>query len=133
MLQETRVLHPVRRRGWKGWFAVRKRHLGYVAFALNRLTGLGLVLYLIIHLVVLSLLARGPETWDAFIKLAKSPAFLLLDVILLAGILFHGLNGLRVILVGLGIGVHRHKELFWGLMLLAAILLIFGAWGFLVV
>ena len=38
---------------------------------------------------------------DAFVSLARSPFFLTFDVILLAGILIHGLNGLRVTLTGL--------------------------------
>ncbi|NPA91577.1 MAG: hypothetical protein GXO55_09050 [Chloroflexi bacterium] len=129
MSQQMSVSRPFLRRGWRAWFQVRGRHVGYIAFALNRLTGLGLVLYLILHLMVLSLLTRGPNAWDAFVRLAKSPLFLLLDGILLFGILFHGLNGVRVVLVSMGIGVRRHKELFWALMGLAALLLLGGVWG----
>jgi len=49
--------------------------------------------YLYLHLAVLSMLLRGPGAWDAFVSLARTPYFLTLDVILLAGILIHGLNG----------------------------------------
>jgi succinate dehydrogenase / fumarate reductase cytochrome b subunit len=46
------------------WADVRGRGLGMWAYALNRVTGIGLVLYLYIHLVVLSMLmgARQPGT-----------------------------------------------------------------------
>ena len=40
------------------WFKPAKRGLGMWAFVLNRITGLGLVLYLILHLFVLSTLLR---------------------------------------------------------------------------
>src|SRR5947209_11331897 len=90
-----------------------------VAYALNRITGIGLVVYLYLHLAVLSLLSRGPGSWDAFVSLARSPFFLIFDVILLAGVLIHGLNGLRVTLTGLGTGVKAHKALFGLLMLVA--------------
>ena len=43
----------------KAWFDVRKRSVSSWAFALNRLTGLGLTLYLFLHLIVLSTLLRG--------------------------------------------------------------------------
>ncbi len=115
------------------WFDVRRRGLGMWAYALNRITGLGLVLYLIIHLFVLSLLAQGEAGWDSFVALARTPFFLLLDVVLLAGILIHGLNGLRIALLSLSIGVHQHKATFYGLMLVSAVVLavaaikIFGA------
>jgi len=115
----THEHHKVRRAG--RWFDVRRRKLGMWAYALNRIAGIGLVVYLYLHLVVLSTLSRGPGSWDAFVSLARQPYFLLLDVILLAGILIHGLNGLRVTLTGFDIGVKRQKALFSALMLVAVV------------
>jgi succinate dehydrogenase / fumarate reductase cytochrome b subunit len=112
-----------------GWFNLRRRGLGSLAFVLNRLTGLGLVVYLFVHLLVLSLLAQGPSAWDEFVRLARSPLFLLLDVVLFAGIFIHGLNGIRVTLVGLGIGVARQKIVFVGLMTAAVLLLVAAIMG----
>ncbi len=117
------------RRGLAAWFDPRGRDVGYWAFVFHRLTGLGLVLYLALHLWVLRLLARGPQAWDAFLALARSPLFLALDVLLLFGVLFHGLNGVRVALVGLGVAAGRHKSLFWALMGLMIVALLVGAWG----
>ncbi len=111
----------VRRAG--RWFDVRHRKLGMWAYALNRIAGIGLVVYLYVHLVVLSMLIRGPGSWDSFIALARSPFFLSLDVILLAGILIHGLNGLRVALTGFDVGVKKQKALFSALMLVAVVAL----------
>lgn len=115
----------VRRAG--RWFDVRRRKLGMWAYTLNRITGIGLVVYLYLHLAVLSLLTRGPGSWDAFVSLARSPYILALDVILLAGALIHGLNGLRVALTGFDVGVKAHKALFVVLMLVAAVALAIGA------
>ena len=75
--------------------------LGGVAFVVNRAIGLGLVAYLYLHLLTLSMLARGPDAWDSFVDLASTPPFLALDVILLVGILIHAANGVRVVLIGL--------------------------------
>lgn len=110
------------------WFDVVGRKVGTWAFALNRLTGLALTLYLLLHLGVLSLLALGETQWDAFIALARSPLFLALDVILIFGILYHGLNGIRVALVGMGFAVRWQKALFWWLMALGALLLAASGW-----
>lgn len=103
------------------WFDPRGIAPGQLAFVLHRITGLGLVLYLFLHLGVLSLLARGPEAWDRFVALAKTSPVLVLDVVLIFGLLFHGLNGLRLTLVSLNIGVRRQKTLFWGVALLTVI------------
>lgn len=116
------------RRAIKAWFDPRGRSTGLIAFALMRLSGIGLVIYLLLHLVVLSTLTLGAEAWDTFVRLAKHPAFLLLDVILIAGILVHMLNGLRVTVVGLGFGTNSHKGLFWTLMAVAVLLLAYAAW-----
>ena len=126
---QSQVYKPSRVQGIAGWFDLRHGGLGLFAFALNRLTGLGLVVYLFIHLLVLSLLAQGPSAWDEFVRLARSPLFLLLDVVLIAGILIHGLNGIRVTLAGLGMGVARQRLSFVGLMVAAAVLLVAAAIG----
>lgn len=116
-----------RRRGVLGWFDPRHRRLGGWAFALNRLSGLGILVYLYLHLVILSQLARGPEAWDAFVALATSPVILAFDVVLLAGLLLHGLNGIRVTLVGFGLVVDRQRALWIALMVMAGIVAITGA------
>jgi succinate dehydrogenase / fumarate reductase cytochrome b subunit len=118
--------HPKVRRA-SCWFDVRRRKLGMWAYALNRITGIGLVVYLYLHLGILSLLARGQSSWDSFGSLARSPYYLAFDVILLAGILIHGLNGLRVALTGFDVGVRAQKALFAALMLVAAVALVAAA------
>jgi succinate dehydrogenase / fumarate reductase cytochrome b subunit len=97
------------------------------AYTLNRITGIGLVVYLYLHLGVLRVLARGQSSWDSFVSLARSPYYLALDVLLLAAILIHGLNGLRVALRGFDIGVRAQKALFSILMLVAGVALVAAA------
>ena len=105
------------------WLDVRRRKLGMWAYVLNRITGIGLVVYLYLHLVVLSLLLGGPAAWDSFVAVARSPYVLALDVILLAGILIHGLNGLRITLTSFGIGLGAQKAVFVLVMIVSAVAL----------
>lgn len=109
------------------WFDIRQRKAGMWAYALNRITGIGLVVYLYLHLGVLSMLIRGQSAWDAFVALARSPFYLALDVVLLAGILIHGLNGLRLAFTGLGFSVGAQKALFVTLMIIGALILLVAA------
>lgn len=113
--------------GPTAWMDVRRGAVGHWAFSLNRVTGLGLVFYLYLHLAVLSMLLRGEGAWHGFLRLATTPAFLGLDVLLIFGLLFHGLNGLRVALVGTGLAANRQRALFWSLMAVGAILLVGAA------
>jgi succinate dehydrogenase / fumarate reductase cytochrome b subunit len=120
---------PVLRKapGATAWLDVRRGAVGHWAFSLNRVTGLGLVFYLYLHLAVLSMLLGGEAAWHGFLRVATTPAFLGLDVLLIFGLLFHGLNGLRVALVGTGLAANRQRALFWSLMTIGAILLVGAA------
>jgi succinate dehydrogenase / fumarate reductase cytochrome b subunit len=93
------------------WFDPRTRDAGSWAFILNRLTGLGLTFYLGLHLIVLSKLAQGPQAYDEFVAFSHSTMIKLGEVILIAAILFHGLNGLRLTLHAFGIGIRYQKKL----------------------
>jgi succinate dehydrogenase / fumarate reductase cytochrome b subunit len=120
-----------RRRGVFGWLDVRGRRLGGWAFILNRVTGLGVLFYLYLHLIVLSQLAAGPSSWNALLNWFLNPIFLVLDVVLLAGLLIHGLNGIRLTLVEFGLVVSRQKALLLAFGTVGAIVLLIGALRFL--
>ncbi|MGC8633092.1 MAG: succinate dehydrogenase [Candidatus Limnocylindrales bacterium] len=116
-----------RRRGVVGWVDVRGRRLGGWAFILNRLAGLGVLFYLYLHLLVLSQLAVGPDAWNSLLQhWFLNPVFLALDVVLLAGLLLHGLNGIRLALVEFGLVVSRQKALLVALTVIGAIVLLIG-------
>jgi succinate dehydrogenase / fumarate reductase cytochrome b subunit len=100
--------------------------IGMWAWVLHRLTGLGLALYLFIHIVLMGLsLLRGEEAFDAALSVLMGSRFFgLLETLLLAAVLYHGFNGIRILLfdMGLGIGVRAQKIIFWVFMGMAAIL-----------
>ncbi len=108
-------------RNFMRWFDPRNRHLAYWAFILNRVTALGLVLYLFLHLIVLSTLASGPQAYDAFIAFAKQPVVLFGELLVVAAGIIHGLNGIRVGMTSLGAGVTRQRTMFIVLMTIAVV------------
>jgi succinate dehydrogenase / fumarate reductase cytochrome b subunit len=109
------------------WIDLRGKRVGFWAYLTMRLSGIGLVVYLYLHLIILSQLTAGPEAWDGFVALARSPIFLALDVLLIIGLLVHGLNGLRLALIGFGIGVPRHKIMLWIGLVLVVVLSVLSA------
>lgn len=125
MSATARTGHPARRplrstlRGAAGW--ARGRHLGSVAFLTNRVTGLLLVAYLYLHLGVLYLLTRGSGSWASVLHLFKNHYVLSLESLLILFILVHGLNGIRLALVGTGIGVRHQKTWFTAAMSASAV------------
>uniref|UniRef100_A0A7C4KHG6 Succinate dehydrogenase, cytochrome b556 subunit n=1 Tax=Anaerolinea thermolimosa TaxID=229919 RepID=A0A7C4KHG6_9CHLR len=103
------------------WFDPRHRQPGTWAFILNRITALGLTLYLALHLIMLGKLAQGPEAYDSFIALAKTPWVKFGELLVISAGLIHGLNGIRIALTSFGIGVTVQRQLFWSFLTLALI------------
>jgi succinate dehydrogenase / fumarate reductase cytochrome b subunit len=113
---------------WMKWFDPRSRGVGMWAFIINRLSGLGLVLYLVLHLIMLGKLAKGPQAYDQFIAMMKTPFWIAGELLVVAAVFIHGLNGVRIILTSFGIGGDRQKQLFLIIMLVAGAAVIFFAW-----
>ncbi len=106
------------------WFMPFGRQTGGWAFALNRITAIGLTFYLFLHLSVLSLLAQGPGSYDKFLALTENPVIKLGEWLVVAAAILHGLNGIRIVLTSFGVGVTRQKQLFYGLMIIAAFVIL---------
>jgi succinate dehydrogenase / fumarate reductase cytochrome b subunit len=110
-----------------GWLDPRGRGVGGRSFALHRLTGIALVIYLYVHLGVLSMLLVGESAWSDFLGIVTAKGFLVFDVVLLFGLLFHALNGIRVALIGSGIAVTHQRALFWAATAIGTVALAYGA------
>lgn len=108
MLKQSRMIISA-------WVDPRWRHVGTWAFTINRISALGLTAYLFIHLAVLGRLAQGPEAYDSFVALAKTPLFIAGELLVVIAGLYHGLNGLRIALTSLGVGVVAQKQLVYGI------------------
>jgi succinate dehydrogenase / fumarate reductase cytochrome b subunit len=96
--------------------------LGVWAFWLHRLSGLAIIFYLLMHVLVISSITGGQANFDNAMKFLKQPIFVLLEMGLIGCITLHGLNGIRVVLFDLGLGLKRQKEIFIGMAIVAAIL-----------
>lgn len=124
---DTTRNQPSARKFWS-WFIPIRRDIGSWAFALNRITALGLTFYLFLHLIVLGRLAQGPGAYDEFLLLTENPFIKLGEWAVVAAAILHGLNGIRVLLTSFGVGVTRQKQFFYGLMAVAVVvILIFTA------
>lgn len=85
------------------WFDPRGRSAGGWGFIINRITGLGLILYLSMHLIVLFQLTQGPAAYDGFVTMMKNPVFIIGELLVVAAGILHGINGIRIGLTSFGI------------------------------
>ena len=95
---------------------------GWWAWFLQRLTGVALVGYLFLHILVISTVQAGQDAFDSVLIVLQKPFFVVLDLFLIAAVVYHALNGVRVLLFDLGIGLQRQAGLFWVCMVLTTIL-----------
>jgi succinate dehydrogenase / fumarate reductase cytochrome b subunit len=87
---------------------------GMWAWLLFRISGLILVFYLGAHIIVIS--TGHFDKLDSLMRSFDNPLMVLLDLALVVAVLYHALNGVRIILMDLGIGIRRHKIMFWSAM-----------------
>jgi len=87
---------------------------GMWAYALHRITGLFLVVYLLMHITVISSgMMGGKSAFDSLLGILQTPFWVVMDLGLVAVVFFHALNGIRLILFDLGLGTNSQKTLFW--------------------
>lgn len=109
------------------WLLPFKRGLGTWAFVFNRWSGVLLAIYLYVHLGIVSTLAFKPEVYDQFLIIARSPLGLIFDVVLILLILYHGLNGLRIIYATLAAKIEQHRWQFWTVVIISLLLTLVSA------
>jgi len=92
------------------------------AWLLHRVTGIGILLFLLIHIVDVSLLGFGPAVYNDGIRLFDFWIARLLSLALIAAVLFHAFNGIRIMLIDfLSKGAHYQKVMFYIVLALAVV------------
>ncbi len=65
----------------------------------HRVTGIGIFFFLFAHILDTALVRVSPEAYNEVIATYKNPIVGLMEVGLVAAIVFHAFNGLRIVLV----------------------------------
>jgi succinate dehydrogenase / fumarate reductase cytochrome b subunit len=102
---------------------------GMWAWVGHRLTGLALVAYVFLHLSFLSTASLGSGDFDSLMEVTSQPLFVAMDFLLVIVVIYHAMNGARVIMFDLGLGIRHQKLVFWICMAVAAVLIVGGLWA----
>lgn len=78
-----------------GYLTYRGR-TGQISFLLHRITGLGTLFFLAIHIVDTAFVYFAPNLYEYAVELYRSTPFMLGEIGLVFCVLFHGSNGLRI-------------------------------------
>lgn len=96
---------------WNKLIVAYRRYSGSWAYILHRLTGIGLIVYLFVHIWALTSLTRGRAAFAEEMVTFTSPPFKIAEWLLGALVMFHAFNGIRIAVVDLGNGARYHKKL----------------------
>ena len=100
---------------------------GMWSWVFHRATGVGVLLFLLIHIIDTALILFGPGAYNHMISLYKQPLFRPMEAALLAALLYHSLNGLRIILIDFWPSLTRFQAKFFYAVLVLFFLLFLPA------
>ncbi|CAB4612972.1 unannotated protein [freshwater metagenome] len=97
--------------------------VGMWSWVLHRITGVAIFFFLLVHVLDTSLVRLSPEAYNAVINTYKTPIIGLAELGLVAAILYHALNGLRIILIDFWRkGVKYQNAMWWVVVAIAFVI-----------
>lgn len=96
---------------------------GQWAFILHRLSGLAIAFYLFTHVINISLAMFGPETANAAMGFFHTWPFRIGLILVMAGVVYHALNGLRIIIMDFTDWGVKYQAPLWYAVLVATTLI----------
>lgn len=98
------------RLGLKGWAVGARWGFERYLYTLHRATGIGLLVYFLIHIGVTSTRVWGPEAWrEAMVVFAESWIGYG-EVLVFLAFAFHACNGIRLVMIEMGWAVGPAEE-----------------------
>ena len=85
----------------------------------HRITGVLIFVFLLVHVLDTALVRVSPEAYNTVIETYKNPVVGLGEAGLVAAVLFHAFNGIRIMLVDFWRkGAQYQRQMFWAVMAL---------------
>lgn len=97
---------------------------GMWSWVLHRITGVAIFFFLLVHTLDTALVRLDPVAYNAVIATYKTPVIGVAELGLVAAVVFHGLNGIRIILIDFWRkGTKYQTVMFWIVIAIAVLLL----------
>ena len=72
---------------------------GQWAWIFHRVTGVGVFFFLLVHVIDTAFIGWGPELYNKAMSIYRTPFFRVGEVVLAGMVLYHALNGVRIIII----------------------------------
>jgi succinate dehydrogenase / fumarate reductase cytochrome b subunit len=135
---------PKNKLGIRGWVCGGRYVVERYAYIIHRISGIGILVYFILHIFVTGSRVGGPEKWHSTMSFFETPLFKFGEYLVFAAFAFHALNGLRLFFSELGFligkparpvfpyktSIHHQRPWLIVLMILAALFIVVGGLDF---
>ena len=102
---------------------VYKGKSGQWAFVLHRITGFLVFMFLLLHVIDVSLVNASPELYNEVHDLYGNVLLRLFEVGLLGALLFHAFNGLRIVMIDFFPGAIRSEKVMFTIVIFFTVIL----------
>jgi succinate dehydrogenase / fumarate reductase cytochrome b subunit len=72
---------------------------GHWSWIAHRLAGVGVFLFLLVHILDIALIGWGPAVFNKLLFLYRAPIFRVGEVVLVGAVLYHAINGIRICII----------------------------------
>jgi succinate dehydrogenase / fumarate reductase, cytochrome b subunit len=102
---------------------------GMWTWILHRATGLGILLFLIIHVLETATVIYWPGIYDTFLASYKTPLFRFAELAIVFAVLYHAVNGLRIVVQDFWPHVMQYqRRLVWATAIIVGLAMIPVTW-----
>ncbi|HKD75754.1 MAG TPA: succinate dehydrogenase, cytochrome b556 subunit, partial [Ktedonobacterales bacterium] len=92
---------------------------GMWSWLFHRVTGVGILLFLLVHIVDITMLGFGPTVYNDALSVFATPVVRVISLALVGAVLYHSFNGLRIVIIDFWPkGAKYQQPMFWGAMAL---------------
>jgi succinate dehydrogenase / fumarate reductase cytochrome b subunit len=83
-------------------------HQGQFSWLFHRVTGVAVILFLFAHVVDTAVIGWGPEAYNRVLDAYENPFVRILEYGLVAAVLYHAINGTKILLIDFFPSLTRH-------------------------
>lgn len=100
--------------------------VGQYAWVLHRASGVGVLFFLLVHIVDIALIGLGKDIYNETVSFYANPFLIPMEIALVGAVIYHSLNGIRVVLIDFwkSSGVRLERPIWYGVLALTVLLTI---------
>ena len=94
-------------------YATYRGSEGMIAWAFHRISGVAIWAFVVLHVIDIYLVGGDPKAYDTILQVSASPPGRVMETLLGAALLYHALNGLRIIIMDFWPAFTRYQKILW--------------------